>query len=94
MVLWEFMTFLYLIIMEIVALLTIFFVTVPLTLSFFLMHISALFFVIMLASYIFLLCHSKKRSHPLVTQIFIGGLDICAIILITSLVLLFPITFV
>ena len=94
MVLWGFMTFLYLIIMETVALLTILFVTLPLTLSFILMHISALFFVIMLASYIFLLCHSRKRSHPLVTLIFIGGLDICAIVLITSLVLLFPITFV
>ena len=94
MVLWGFMTFLYFMIMETVALLTIFFVTVPLTLSFFLVHISGLFFVIMLASYIFLLCHSRKRSHPLVTLIFTGGLDICALMLITCLALLFPITFV
>ena len=94
MVLWGFMTFLYFTIMETVALLSIFFVTVPLTISFILMYISVLFFVTMLASYIFFLCHSKKRSHSLVTQILIGGLNVCAIVLITSLVLLFPITFV
>ena len=94
MVLWGFMTFLYFIIMETVAIVTSFFVAVPLALSIFLMHISALFFVIMLASYIFLLCHSRKRSHPLVTLIFTGGLDICALMLITSLVLLFPITLI
>ena len=94
MVLWGFMTFLYFAIMETVALLSIFFVTVPLTISFILMYISVLFFVTMLASYIFFLCHSRKRSHPLVTKMFIGGLDVCAIVLITSLVLLFPITFV
>ena len=58
------------------------------------MYISVLFFVTMLASYIFFLCHSRKRSHPLVTQIFIGGLNVCTIVLITSLVLLFSITFV
>ena len=94
MVLWGFMTFLYFTIMETVALLSFLFITVPLTISFILMYISVLFFVMMLAAYIFFLCHSRKRSHPLVTQIFIGGLNVCAIVLITSLVLLFPITFV